>query len=173
MRSIFSKRLVLFFTFVFSVLSIASPCVHAETDEEILQVGEISDGSYFAGGAMGTLVGLGIGHAIQGRFKTKGFIFLIGELGGTALLFSGTMRCLFQDSSCMDNSLPVQLGSLALVGFRLWEVIDVWITPPGMNARYKELKTKETMKTSFGLIPSYSTAARKVDGIGLGVTFRF
>lgn len=52
-----------------------------DKDKEILEIGEISTVSYVVGGVLGTYpVGLGIGHAIQGRWSQKGWIFTAGEL---------------------------------------------------------------------------------------------
>ena len=35
---------------------------------------------FIAGGVTGTVLGLGIGHGVQGRWNEKGWIFLLGGL---------------------------------------------------------------------------------------------
>ena len=52
-----------------------------EKDQEILEIGEISQTRYIIGGILGTYpIGLGVGHAVQGRWSQMGWIFTAGEL---------------------------------------------------------------------------------------------
>src|SRR5205085_907677 len=59
-------------------------------DRKVLQIGEISDTRYVLGGVIGTYpIGLGLGHAIQGRYMDRGWIFTVGELGSLAVVLAG------------------------------------------------------------------------------------
>ena len=40
----------------------------------------VSKTNYYAGGALSILPGFGIGHAVQGRWREKGWIFTAGEV---------------------------------------------------------------------------------------------
>ncbi len=74
------------------------------------------------GGVLGTYpLGLGIGHAIQGRYLSKGYIFTIGELASVAVITAGLSDCtidLFTDNSTCNSGL-ISLGFGALFGFRI------------------------------------------------------
>ncbi len=100
---------------------------------------EVSSGQYYAGGAVGSILGWGIGHAIQGRYKEIGWVFTVGEGAAAAASISG--------AAWMASSLPTGLkwrdakssdfskgglalacvGAVAMVGFRIWEIVDVWV----------------------------------------------
>ncbi|HEY8271909.1 MAG TPA: hypothetical protein VIG33_13545 [Pseudobdellovibrionaceae bacterium] len=113
-----------------------------EEDRRILHIGEISTSSYVIGGILGTYpLGLGIGHAIQGRYMDKGWIFTVGELGSLAVVMGGVGSCLDSISnSSRCNGGAWFLGAMGYVGFRIWEIIDVWAAPPEINRRYHNLK---------------------------------
>jgi hypothetical protein len=86
----------------------------------------------------GMVVGFGSGHAIQGRYKEKGWIFTLGEgvaiggmiasasqcettqantqVGGTAIQTQVNREC--------GGALPL-VSLLGFVGMRLWQVIDL------------------------------------------------
>lgn len=114
-------------------------------EREIISRGEISDTRYILGGVLGTYpFGLGIGHAVQGRYSEKGWIFTAGELASFAVVVAGLGRC--ESTIRWNNSFAGCDGTLLFVGisgflvFRIWEIIDVWATPPEINRKYKRLK---------------------------------
>lgn len=114
----------------------------SSSEREILMRGEISSGRYILGGIVGTYpLGFGLGHAIQGRYTEKGWIFTVGELGSIGVLYMGVGRCVNSwdwDSKC-DSSL-IMAGLIGFVFFRIWEIVDVWATPPMINQKYRNLK---------------------------------
>ena len=121
----------------------------SEEEARILAIGEISTERYIIGGVVGTYpLGLGIGHAIQGRYSDSGYIFTIGELGSLAVLVAGVADCdddwwdSDEDNDDCDGGL-VLLGAAGFVGFRIWEIIDLWATPPGHNRRVREIKIRQ------------------------------
>lgn len=93
---------------------------------------EIELGDYIAGGVLGTAVGFGIGHAVQGRWQDKGWIFTVGEAAGITLfavgvagLASSVQTGSFDGPSSSSYAL-VAISMLAISGVRIWEIIDVW-----------------------------------------------
>lgn len=80
----------------------------------------ISTESYFVGGFLGTFPGFGLGHVAQGQWQQRGWIITTAEFAGLALMLNGLSR---------DNS-SFGTGAALYFGFRLYEVLDVWIGPP-------------------------------------------
>ena len=94
---------------------------------------------------LGMTLGFGSGHAVQGRYKEKGWIFTAGEglavgglilsasqcdtekaetrIGGTSVQSSVNREC--------QGALPL-LSILSFVGFRVWQVVDL-ITHTGQT----------------------------------------
>ncbi|MGZ3743527.1 MAG: hypothetical protein ACXWRE_04505 [Pseudobdellovibrionaceae bacterium] len=142
-----------------------------EEDRRILRIGEISTTSYVVGGILGTYpLGLGIGHAIQGRYTDKGWIFTVGELASVAVVAAGVGSCwdsvTATSGSC--NSSTLFLGAVGYVGFRIWEIVDVWAAPLEINRRYHELKLR--MEPRVSLSPMIAPTK---DGAVLGLNMTF
>lgn len=143
----------------------------SDEDRRVLQIGEISQTRYIVGGILATYpLGFGIGHAVQGRYSDKGWIFTAGELASIAVMFAGFGDCSYSSNryeSCSGGL--VVLGAFAFVGFRIWEAIDAWAVPPEHNRRYREIIAREpASEVTFqpGIVPL-------ADGgmLGLRVTF--
>lgn len=136
-----------------------------QEDLDILRIGPISDGQYIAGGLLGIYPGLGIGHAVQGRWLQKGWIFTVGESVSAAVAVVGALRCIGYERC--DNTLLLA-GVVGLYGFKIWEIFDVWWTPRGWNDRYYQLRRRPSDELSWHgiLVPTK-------DGFtaGLGMTF--
>lgn len=149
-----------------------------DNDKKVLEVGEISTARYVTGGILGTYpIGFGVGHAIQGRWTQGGWIFTAGELGSLAAVVGGIAGCVdntFRNDHCSGlESTLIVTGIIGFVGFRIWEIVDVWAAPPGMNKKYNELKNyiekepaKPEPKTSLDLVPIMK------QGFGNGVALR-
>ena len=93
----------------------------------------LSNGQYIGGGVASIFLGAGIGHAIQGRWMEKGWIFTVGGLvTGIGYVASST---LFAVKSYETKTLDKGTGGVALafllahLGLRVWELIDVWMLP--------------------------------------------
>lgn len=115
----------------------------SEKEKDILYRGEISEGRYIAGGIIGTWpIGLGVGHAIQGRYTDKGWIFTVGELGAAMVMISGMGDCWTGSRYEACNGSNLAIGAFALVGFKIWEIVDLWAGPPEHNRRFRELKNR-------------------------------
>lgn len=156
-----------------------------EKDQEILEVGEISQTRYIIGGILGTYpIGLGIGHAVQGRWSQKGWIFTAGELGSIGVLLVGALGCVDDEAEngfngkddCSDlNKALIVTGAIGFIGFRIWEAVDVWAAPPSHNKKVRELKDyinkspSTQVKSSLNLVPVVNPKM----GQGIGLTFIF
>lgn len=147
----------------------------SEADRQILARGEMSTTRYVLGGVLGTYpLGFGIGHAIQGRYSEKGWIFTVGELSSIAVLAAGLGSCFgdalsSNDGDCNTGGGLVFLGAFGFVGFRVWEIVDLWATPLEQDRRYRELKSRlPVSEVTFepGFVPLAGGGA-----LGLRVTF--
>lgn len=144
---------------------------------QILKDGEISHDAHVAGGIIGTIFGLGIGQAIQGRYWPSGFVITAGEIGSFALLIAGANDCLpkqFGDPApkqCHGDYIAA--GLLAYLGFRVFELIDVWAAPDRINRRYWDLKDRVEGSAYFSILPATKFASSTVDGGVLQVQLRF
>lgn len=127
------KKLLLLFTVLCLSMSL-----HAKT--------QVSSGQYYAGGAVGTIIGYGIGHAIQGRYADMGWVFTLTEVGSVGIVAGGFGWMLsnlptgvaWKDAKATDlhkGGLAMMLtGSLLLAGFRIWEIVDVWVGAEPMES---------------------------------------
>lgn len=62
---------------------------------QFLDDGEVSTPRYIIGGILGTYpIGFGIGHAIQGRYSDRGWIFTATEAASLAVVIAGVGECL-------------------------------------------------------------------------------
>ena len=109
----------------------------------------IPQDQYFAGGAASFVLGFGIGHAIQGRWKERGWIFTATEIAlvlavnyfsnreRTKSLVWITLPNAFTNFSISaSNDIPTLLSLLALGGIYIWEKIDIFLLP----SHYKIVK---------------------------------
>lgn len=152
-----------------------------EEDEKILSIGEISTARYITGGILGTYpIGFGLGHAIQGRWSEDGWFFTAGELGSVSLVVAGILGCVdqaFDGSNCSNlESAFIITGAVGFIGFRIWEIADVWSKPPMYNNKYRDLKkyietspTKKTVRSSLDLKPLVNS--RLGNGLLLSLNF--
>ena len=124
-------------------------------DMEVLDNGELSTGRYLVGGILGTYpIGLGVGHAIQGRWVSKGWIFTAGELITGTLLMTTSLDCLSEtflrsdqnegDQVQCDAAPLITLSAYGYLALRVWEIVDLWRGGHLQQRRYQRLKKKIT-----------------------------
>lgn len=119
-------------------------------ERQLLGDGLMSTQDYVTGGVVGSLVGFGIGHAFQGRYQRRGWIFTAGESLGLSLLAWRAAECDRQveenkangskDKGCDDVGAFVGFGTF--LGFRIWEAIDLWAQGLSHRRRVKEIQDR-------------------------------
>lgn len=117
------------FSVLFVAISLLTfPSVHAS--EEDAPTEKMSRTRYITSGIVGTYAGFGLGHAIQGRWSEKGYKMTLGQVGGFGLMLIGTIDCsldAISDDECNANLFWA--GAWVMLGFKIWEIWDVWATP--------------------------------------------
>ena len=92
----------------------------------------ISQGRYIGGGVASIFLAFGIGHAIQGRWKERGWIHTAVQSGAFVTYIGSLM---FMETFYKNNSLLGVLfgGYIVLVGIKVWEMVDVWMLPDSIK----------------------------------------
>ncbi len=135
-----SQFLVALFLSFFAINSItlaeSNPTTKEPTSIEDADRTPVPTGKYITGGILGTAVGFGIGHGIQGRYSEGGLMFTLTEAGGYLIGTSALLSCserkddpstAKKESDCSDSELnQVLLGYGVFLGFHIWEIVDVW-----------------------------------------------
>jgi hypothetical protein len=92
----------------------------------------VSKDDYVVGGLVGSIVGFGIGHAVQSRYKSKGWIFTAGE-GIGLLAAKGIPQAMIETTGHAKDYIKLA-GWTLFLGFRLWQIVDLWVyTKPERN----------------------------------------
>ncbi len=148
-------------------------------DKKVLEIGPMGDTRYILGGILGTAPGFGIGHAIQGRWLDKGWIFTLGELITLTLFAGSTFGCigegLFETSNDRNNDSNCNLAGIAylgFLGFKGWEISDIWYQGYQHRKKFKNLNNKINRKDSNNLNYLFLPIV-KADQYGLGLSVRF
>ena len=119
------------------------PNLHLLTPEEreLLWQGEISPLQTIGGGLMAAWIGFGVGHAVQGRYSTDGWLFTVGEVASLAAMFVGLAR-VSNGEFRRDNGAETLLigGAIGFGVFRIWEIVDAFVGPSAHNRRYQDLR---------------------------------
>lgn len=145
-------------------------------EQSLLERGEYERRELVGGGVLGTIVGFGTGHIVQGRYGKRGWMFTAGEAGSLSATALGLAICGATDDeddveffSNLDCMLGVVSGGLAIFsGFRIWEIVDVWAVPARHNERVRALKAKaEGLPVSLQILP------RGKGGMTAGLALRF
>ena len=94
----------------------------------------ISQGRYIVGGVAGIFPGFGIGHAIQGRYSDRGWIFTTGSVlipvSFYMTIFFGTASGYQPDNKFLLSATYASLGLIFIgMGIKIWEMVDVWLLP--------------------------------------------
>lgn len=146
-------------------------------EQDVLNRGGISPGAYIVGGLLGTWIGFGLGHAVQGRYDDGGIIFMFGEATGLTFMFMGLIntvgntRCLEgpaidgefnNDVVCKDEQRNETLWTGLLVGgavmfaiIRAYQIVDLWHGPMRHNAEYQRVRRKAQQGgwSSLSIVP--------------------
>ena len=110
----------------------------------------ISQGRYIGGGVASIFLGFGIGHAIQGRWKERGWIHTVVQpVAFIAFLWSAGnfLEASISSGTAKTGSVPIgEIGLmtgavLLLGGIRIWEMVDVWMLPDSVRIISSSRKT--------------------------------
>ena len=127
----------------------------------------ITQGQYIAGGLLGILPGFGIGHAVQGRWLEKGWIFTSSSLaaplivGGSALLSLSVCTWSNGENICGIIQLLAMKTIAGFIGLKIYEIIDIWHPPSHYKIvqepklSIKPLYSYNSQSSSYGLSLSY------------------
>jgi len=124
-----------------------------ESERRLLERGEYDKNEIVGGGLLGSIVGFGSGHVVQGRYAETGWIYTAGEGAGLAVWGFGALGCVLGDQGddledvlgsfeCMTITAGVGLGGF--LAFKLAEIVDVWAHPAVQIARFRKLKARTT-----------------------------
>ncbi len=139
------------------------------TQEEMrtLMRGPISPVAWVGGGVLGSWIGFGTGHAVQGRFLDSGVIFAGGELLSLVVASVAFERGSSSSFSCdefgcreelvnRDTWKGIGAGSVLLfAALRVWEIVDVWYGPSRVNNYYEHLRQRHSQPGwSMSVLPT-------------------
>ena len=123
----------------------------------------MTQNQYIAGGVLGALPGFGIGHAIQGRWLEKGWIFTGLTVGFFPLALASFFYVISTNHTLDANLVFVPFYLFGLTGLKLWEIIDVWSLP----SDYKIVKSQ---KLSISPLYSYNSQS---SSYGLSLSYKW
>ena len=85
----------------------------------------VSKDDYVVGGLVGSIVGFGIGHAVQSRYKNLGWVFTAGE--GIGLVAAKAIPAAMVETTGHARDYISLAGWTLFIGFRLWQIVDLWV----------------------------------------------
>jgi hypothetical protein len=148
-------------------------------EQDLLEIGEISDVQWAGGGAAAMFIGFGVGQAVQGRWSDTGWMYALGESASFVALIVGAVESVGNDCGMCDSNHGQALlvgGAIAFAGLRVGEVVDALVVPPRHNVRLYELRARLGLPAQPGyvLAPYIAPSASGVGGGGVaGLSIRF
>lgn len=119
------------FLFLALFLSLSMDVAANETSAD--QPLQISHSDYVLGGVVGSIVGFGTGHAIQDRYLSGGgWAFTLCEGIGAAAIITGGILYGTAGTDVDKQTLGKRFmlaGGIFYGGFKIWEIIDLWVAP--------------------------------------------
>ena len=114
-------------------------------DLELARRPEISGDRAAAGVVTATVVGFGLGQAVEGRWHDTGWIYAVGESLSVVILVSGAVsgfqHCFFiSDSSCAGAKQLALAGLIGMGVFHLAGIIDAAVAPSVHNRHVREAR---------------------------------
>ena len=121
----------------------------------------ISQGQYMGGGVASIFLGFGVGHAIQGRWKERGWIHTVVQsvslITSLGVVFVGLSTMGSPSAPGGGMTLvggpvwgPVGIiASFVLTGSKIWEVVDVWMLPDSVRIISSSRKTGTSSLYSY------------------------
>ena len=122
----------------------------------------------------------GIGHAVQGRYMNRGWIFTAGELvflGSTFyFIFSagGSVLDGAPLSDVFESGVGMMISLLGLFSFMIWEAVDVWFLPSNIKVSSPfELSPFYSFNDLERSFQERSTVPPRYKSLGLSVKYKF
>lgn len=116
-------------------LPIVSP-----SERAVLARGEYSTGAIVGGAVLSVFPGFGIGQAVQGRWKSTGWLFATGE--AASIVVALTFAAADEEHGAQDSSWQFKAAVASWLIIRIGETVDAIATPLRHNARYRRARTK-------------------------------
>ncbi len=156
-----------------------------------LDVGELGPIRYTVGGLAAIWPGGGLGHLIQGRWRSSGWRFTVGELLGITLATTGLAGALGCGSDAVQAattadaranawcSSPVfataiTVGFVGFAGFRVWGVVDAFAGGRAhmddFESATRKLEAARSRSSTMGLFLT-PTFARGASGFAFTLTY--
>ena len=113
------------------IRALADQAGEASTETVPTGAREVRLGKFIAGGVVGSTVGLGIGHGIQGSYRDIGWVYTAGEATCLVMMIIPVLHGFGGgNEKNIENLRPyITAATVGYVGLRIWEVIDVWTRP--------------------------------------------
>lgn len=118
----------------------------------------VPTGKYITGGILGSAAGFGIGHAIQGRYGDKGWIFTATEATGLVVMSIGAGQCQKDKddgtiTECTKSQKSLMLtGFGVFLGFHIWEVLDVWLKARPVDEKVSAFLIPDPQAPALGIV---------------------
>ena len=125
---------LLFFIFIVCNTSYSSSVLDSQANRTMTR------NEYAISGLVGSLVGFGSGHSMQGR-QLEGEKFTMGAVGSMLVMMAATQDC-NDRRIAIENCSGQRTGLGAFFAFRLWEIADLW---------YGGWKKREKQKTNLSI----------------------
>jgi hypothetical protein len=150
-------------------------------EQQLLADGYIDPMRTAIGGVASIFVGFGIGQGVEGRWHDTGWIFTLGETASLAAIIGGAIgvaNCGVTISTCQggDNASGGFLvgGLVALVGFRIWEMVDAFVGPGIHNDHVHEVRRRLGYRDyAKQLVPYINRPQSSDGGMTAGLSLRF
>jgi hypothetical protein len=153
--------------------------VQLTLDEQyLLERGYISDGQQVGGTIVAFMFGFGLGHAVQGRFMERGYLFAIGDAVTGFIFINGFVKLMYCFEGCSEaqenNAVNwLIVGALSAGVVRTWEIVDAAVGPSTHNRKLRALHMRLGMQQPmYTRLSPYLGPTRDGGGVA-GVSLRF
>ena len=118
---------------------------------------DIREENYLVAGVLGTFIGFGIGHAVQGRWQHKGKYYTYTQLAGFGLALLGGRYCSggsrrYGEGICHNPEWMYMLDIPLFLISRIVEMFSVW----GPDASYYRV-VESRSQLPFSITPLLNT----------------
>ncbi len=153
--------------------------VQLTLDEQfLLERGYISDGQQIGGTVVAFFFGFGLGHAVQGRYMERGYLFTIGDAVTGFIFVNGMIKmfdCLFGScTQAQEESMErwILVGAISTTVVRTWEIVDAAVGPSTHNRKLRDLHIRLGMRPLYARMTPYVAPAHDTGAVA-GVSLRF